>query len=135
MFISRVIQSRNLKYIYNDLKYINLVNFKDLREQCYHYINFDKTFNIQEMMINENYNVKLIQLFDDTRVNICYDSVYMCINGSHISQFNNKEIKCTAGDVSFVKDKGTFHTIYNPGKFDTVCILFEKNKFDFYYFT
>lgn len=134
MFLKKLINCKSLEGIYNHLKHINYENFMDLRARSYYYIDFNKKFDIIDISYNDQYNVKIIQLFDNTRVNMCYDSVYMCLNGSYTLNDSYYNSHCTPGDVQFVNRKGTFHTIYNPNVNDSICILFEKSKIDFYYF-
>ena len=128
MYLKRLLGLRNLTKIYNQLTYIDYNDFRELKLLLNNYVDFNKKFEINDVMYNSDYNAKIIQIFDNTRVNILQDSVFFCLNGSFICKDSNYNYKLITGDALIVDDKKSFKTIYNPYKSNSVCLLIEKDK-------
>jgi len=131
MFLQKIIKLPTITNIYNSLKYIDYEDFVSLRRLCYNHINFNKTFDIIEVRNNENYSIKLLQMFDNTRINLIYDSTYIVLSGAII---NNDKLEIITGDSNIINKEKKFETIYNPYKINTICLQIEKYKIPEYYF-
>ena len=124
MFLQKIIKLPTITHIYNSLKYIDYEDFSSLRRLCYNHIDFKKSFDIINLIQDQNYNIKLLQMFDNTRINLMYDTTYIVLSGAMII---NKS-KLITGYTGLIDKHNKFQTIYNPYKINTICLQVEHYK-------
>ena len=69
-------------------------------------------------------------MFDNTRINLMYDTTYIVLSGALI---NNKS-KHITGHAELIDFNNKFQTIYKPYKINTICLQVEHYKTVEYFF-
>ena len=134
-YLINLLEKNNINYIYNSLRYIGTEEFIQLRSICINHIYNDKKFNINKILNYNNYTANVIQIYDNTHVQLMYNSTYICIYGKMICKENNSKYIYKTGDVGFIDNHNLYQTIHNPFNLNTIFLQIENYKTkNFYYF-